>query len=207
MTGQEAEEGKGCVLVLGIAFGAAGAWLYFDGRWIVGSVAALLALLLFVAVFSKAKGPVAQCPYCFATIKVFAAAAPEIQCAGCWEYFVAHDNALHPLDPSTVSETPQYETPLFANARWPNACVGCGDAPTRFDRISGASVSLAHLVVGQVVVGSKTVRGVPYCDTHRDRIAVSVSQTRRVCLRWSSVRMMRRYLSANRQAREILTDN
>jgi hypothetical protein len=105
---------------------------------------------------------------------------------------------LGPLDPNTSSDTPRFESPLFENARWPKACVGCGAPPTRLDDVSGRTLSAGHLVLARVAVQSVRVHGIPYCEAHRNCVHAKVGQDRRVRLRWSSLRMMRRYLAANR---------
>ena len=40
--------------------------------------------------------------------------------------------------------------------------------------------------------------GIPYCDKHRDTLALRVGSDKKLFLRWTSLRMMRRYLAANR---------
>jgi hypothetical protein len=52
---------------------------------------------------------------------------------------------------------------------------------------------MGHL---QIIRGS--VSGIPYCGKHRDRLALKVGGDKKLRLQWSSLRMMRRYLAANR---------
>jgi hypothetical protein len=121
--------------------------------------------------------------------------AKPLQCTRCWEYAARDSDRLRPLDPSTVSSTPTFRAPIFKNARWPKACVGCGAEPTRFGR-----VTTYGLIVAQILIAMRIPRGVPYCDVHRDLVHLDIALSREVYLRWTSLGMMRRYLAANRQS-------
>lgn len=186
-------------LAIGLPLGAVSAALFVYGHWFWGTIAGILALLMLAASVGK-KSRVAACPYCSATIVVaLEDSSDPLQCERCHEYSAVGAGALAPLDPNTISETPRFESPLFANARWPKACVACGAPPTRLDDTKGRSVSAGHLLVGRVAVRSAEAQGIPYCEKHRDGLEVKVGQDRSVRLRWCSLRMMRRYLHANRQ--------
>jgi hypothetical protein len=52
---------------------------------------------------------------------------------------------------------------------------------------------MGHL---QIVRGS--ISGIPYCDIHRDKMSLNVGSDEKLFLWSSSLRMMRRYLAANR---------
>jgi hypothetical protein len=43
-----------------------------------------------------------------------------------------------------------------------------------------------------------SVSGIPYCEKHRDQIQLKIGSDKKMIMCWSSLRMMRRYLAANR---------
>jgi hypothetical protein len=53
-------------------------------------------------------------------------------------------------------------------------------------------------LVGHLQVIRGSVKGIPYCDKHRDKLALKVGSDKKLLLQWTSLRMMRRYLAANR---------
>ncbi|MBI3662609.1 MAG: hypothetical protein HY234_06110 [Acidobacteria bacterium] len=109
------------------------------------------------------------------------------------------------MPPDTISETPKFVAPVFDGAAWPNACVARGAAPTRYDELKSTSMNVAALALGRVRAMSGTVSGVPYCDQHKDCVDLSVRQDRKLELKWSSLRMMRRYLALNRSREAMRT--
>jgi len=196
-----ADARKHTLTALAFAFvsGAGAGALFVYGHWIWGTIVGLVAFLFLAAAFGK-KSRVAACPFCSATMVItLEDGSDPLQCEKCWEYSAMVSGQLTPLPADTISEQPKFETPLFESSRWPKACVACGAPPTRLDEIKGRSLAAAQLVVARVAVQSARVQGVPYCDAHRDSVQVKVQQDRKVRLRWSSLRMMRRYLAANRR--------
>jgi hypothetical protein len=187
------------LLIVAVVAGVGATALFKSGHWVWGSVVGLFAALFAVGAFSK-KARVAACPFCSTDITVtFEESRDPLQCETCWDYSMYDGSVLRPLDPATTAPTPTFDAPLFEDARWPKACVACGAPPTRLDDASGRTMNAAMLVVGRVSVSSAQAAGIPYCADHKDAVHVKVQQDRRVRVLWSSLRMMRRYLSANRR--------
>jgi hypothetical protein len=192
--------GRGCGFVaVGVLFGILAAVLYAQGYWILGTLVALFALFFLAAAFA---GPprVAACPFCSYLISVDdEKSSRPLQCSRCFEYSSMQEGELRALDPDSVSETQEFEVPLFMDARWPRACIVCGAEPTRVDDLSRLNVAASHLILGRLTLQQARVVGIPYCEAHKDGLKVK-TRDREVLLRWRSLRMMRRYLAANRQA-------
>jgi hypothetical protein len=143
---------------------------------------------------------VGACPYCAATIPVSDEESREpLQCERCGDYSSYDGKVLRPTDPSTTSDVPRFDAPLFKDARWPKACVACGAPPTRLDDSTGRTLNAGTLLLARVSVSSAQATGIPYCELHKDAVQVKVRQDRSVRVLWSSLSMMRRYLKANRQ--------
>lgn len=181
-----------------LALGAFFLWRYGHPIWagIIGAVAALFGAMVF-----SPMALVASCPFCGSTITGLLedTEEQELQCEKCFEYSLQKRGSVRPLDPAAVSEVPRFECPSFDGARWPKACVACGAPPTRLDDVAKRSVNATMLVVGRLNVMKGSVEGVPYCDAHRDNLELVVKQDKSLRLRWSSLRMMRRYLALNRR--------
>jgi hypothetical protein len=102
-------------------------------------------------------------------------------------------------DPKAVSEVPKFVSPVFDSGVWPKGCVACGEPPTRLDEVKTHSVSYGNLAFGRLWVTSGKAKGIPYCEKHRDAVALKIDQQKRVTLEWCSLPMMRRYMAVNRK--------
>ena len=74
----------------------------------------------------------------------------------------------------------------------------CGAEATVLDDLNKTKIKLGRLLVGRLSVASGSVRGVPYCDEHKDSNAVSLDiqdDTLRVV--FSDYEMLQRYLAVN----------
>jgi hypothetical protein len=122
--------------------------------WNRGGAIGLFAL---VAAFSGSLLR-ATCPYCAANIATILnrAEGRQVRCENCSEYSTVNASLLRPLDPATTSDTPKFESPIFRNGAWPNACVACGEVPVRVDDLSKTTVGVLPAVMGhlQIVRGS-----------------------------------------------------
>lgn len=173
-------------------------WLLHHGFTFYGISAGLVGVFAVIAAFvgSTEKG---ACPFCGASLSVLdRTEGRKVRCEKCSEYSIVNAGLLRPADPVTVSDKPEFETPAFRNGVWPKGCVACGAAPVRLDDLSTTSVGGAALLVGALQVMRGSVKGVPYCAQHRDKLALKVTSDKKLLLRWTSLRMMRRYLAANR---------
>jgi hypothetical protein len=195
-----AEKVKAALLLLaiGVALCAASLWLWRSGHSFYGFVAGAIGLFGVVAAFSGSTLQ-AACPYCATSIGTILdrTQGRQIRCENCSEYSVVNAGLLRPLDPATKSDTPKFESPVFRNGAWPKACAACGEAPVRFDDLSKTSVGLAPALMGHLQIVRGAVKGIPYCAEHHDQLSLSVGIDKKLYLRWTSLRMMRRYLAAN----------
>jgi len=64
--------------------------------------------------------------------------------------------------------------------------------------VAGAARLLTGTPGLAVFSNKQATIGIPYCEQHRDAVALSFDWTKKPILTWSSLRMMRRYLAANR---------
>ena len=185
----------------GLAGCALGWWLLHNGSPIRGTVIGLLGLFCVIAGFGP-KSLTAACPYCGAKIDSISRKdrgdGEQVRCEKCSEYAVVNAALLRPLDPATTSEKPKFESPVFKNSVWPRGCVACGETPVRFDDLSKTSLNAPAAVLGVIRVARGSVTGVPYCDKHRDNISLKVNRDKKLIMSWTSLRMMRKYLAANR---------
>jgi hypothetical protein len=185
----------------GLALCAGSWWLLHNDYTFWGVVAGAVGLFCIVAGFSP-KTLKAACPYCGASINTIPrkdrGEGRHIHCEKCHEYSTANAGILRPLDPNTTSETPVFESPVFQNSVWPKGCVACGEPPLRLDDLSKTTVGAAHALMGRIAIVRGSVSGIPYCDKHRDKLSLKIGVDKKLILCWTSLRMMRRYLAANR---------
>jgi hypothetical protein len=185
----------------GLALCAGSWWLLHNGYMFYGISAGACGALFVIAALGGTN-LTAACPYCGASIDTIATKdrgeGKQIHCEKCYEYSTVNTGILRPLDPATTSETPKFESPVFRNCVWPKGCVACGEAPVRFDDLSKTTVGGVQALMGHLAVIRGSVSGIPYCDKHRDKVSLKVSSDKKLWLCWTSLRMMRRYLAANR---------
>ena len=132
-----------------------------------------------------------------------------LRCEQCGEYFQAANKVVKPLDAATFSDSPKFESAVFKQGSMPNACAACGATATRLDTVTTSSVNntLAAVGAARLMTGAPGVAvfsskqasiSIPYCDQHRDKVAIGFDWRKRPVLTRSSLRMMRRYLAVNR---------
>lgn len=172
---------------------------------VAAGILGVLGALLLVSAFSK-KSPVAPCPFCDAAITGILtepAKPQEVRCPRCYEYSVVSGGKVRPMDPGISNDTPRFRSPVFENAVWPPGCVACGAPPTRYETLKDRSVNAVGLVVGRLLVTTASLTNVPYCDVHRNAVELSIGQSRKMNLKWCSLRMLRHYLAANRGKKSL----
>jgi hypothetical protein len=206
--------------------------IFIGGSYLLGITWLVYAFLIFFSLaililLSAIKAPVGACPFCGGLIERYNRLRPEpVCCEQCGEISKFENERFSPYDPATVSEKPIFRSALFENAIWPNGCVQCGAAPTRFDVAKGVRYQarrLATPLASSLFLPhpAAMATGVPYCAQHRDAIEVippkemfawtpwkyfrgfeeRMEARRRASLLWRSLPMMRRYLEANRRAK------
>jgi hypothetical protein len=186
------------MLGIGIALCAASWWLLHHGVVFYGMVAGAIGLFCVIGAFfgSNLK---ASCPYCNGAMDVLdRKEGRRVRCEKCNEYSTVNAGLLRPIDPATTSETPEFESPVFRGAVWPNGCVACGAPPARFDDLSKTSLGGGAALLGALQVVRGSVKGIPYCDQHREKLSLKVTGDKKMYFRWVSLRMMRRYVAANK---------
>lgn len=192
-----------------IVFAIAGAF-YWNGHPVPAYCLGAFGALLLVSLFTR-KSDVGQCPFCMNQFRVTIAVSKDglLRCDHCGEYSEILDKIVKPLDPSTYSESPKFESPMFQQGSMPNACVACGAPATRIDTVTKSSLnktlavaSAARLVSGTpglaVFRNKQASITVPYCDQHKDKLLLHFDWRKRPVLTWCSLAMMRRYLAVNR---------
>jgi hypothetical protein len=185
-------------LPLGTALCSASWWLFHHGFTFYGISAGLVGVFAVIAAFAGSAEK-AACPFCGASMDVLdRTEGRKIRCEKCSEYSGVNAGLARPLDAATISEKPEFESPAFRNGIWPKGCVACGAPPVRLDDLSTTSIGGAAVLVGVLQVMRGAVKGVPYCANHRDKLALKATSDKKLFLRWTSLRMMRRYLAANR---------
>lgn len=192
----------GILLAAAVVCGGASWFLLGHGRYIWGTILGAVGLFCLVAGLGP-KNWTAACPHCGADIDTIdagkAAEGKPVRCDGCSEYSTVTDGMLHALDPAATSaDKVAFESPAFRGGSWPDGCVACGAPPVRFEDVSKLSVGGPELLLGGVGVSRGSVKGVPYCGQHKDLLALKVDVDKKLRIRWASLRMMRRYLAANR---------
>lgn len=196
--------------VLAAIFIVAGAICFWMSHSAAGYVLGGLGLVFLFSIFSK-KTDVGQCPYCMAQFRDSKLTVKDglLRCEQCGEYSQVANMTVKPLDPTTYSNSPKFESAVFKQGSMPNACASCGAPATRLDTVSTSSMnktlavaSAARLMTGTpglaVFSNKQASVGIPYCDQHRDAVALGFDWRKKPILTWCSLRMMRRYLAVNR---------
>jgi len=191
---------KNFVLMLGIGvvLCVVSWWLLHNGFLFYGISSGAIGLFCVIGSFfcSVKKS---SCPYCGGALDILdLREGRRVRCEKCNEYSTVNVGLLKPLDPATISETMEFESPVFRSSLWPNGCVACGAQPVRFDDLAKTSLGGAAALLGHVQVLRGSVKGIPYCDKHKEKLGLKVTGEKKMFFRWSSLRMMRKYVAANR---------
>ena len=189
----------GLCLGIAVGFGAVSWLLLHFGFRLYGFGAGAVGVFAVIAAFGGSTLK-STCPYCNSSIDSILnrEEGREVQCEKCFEYSTVNVGILRPMDSAARSETPKFESPVYKKGIWPNSCVACGEAPVRCDDLSKTSVGALPALVGHLQIVRGSVSGIPYCEKHRDSLGLKVRSDKRMFLQWTSLRMMRRYLAANR---------
>ena len=182
---------------LGVVFLIAALIVYkYSWFWVV---LAVIGIALMFAAFGK-KTLVTRCPFCGGKIGGILnnRTSQVVRCSECFEYSMVEADRTRACEPDSKSDKPRYWSPVFEGAVWPDACVECGASPTRHDAITDTNLNVLALGIGVAMLSRASLSNVPYCDAHKDAVQLSYSQTKRMDLRWKSLRMMRHYLAVNR---------
>jgi hypothetical protein len=205
----KAKDNFNMAILAGI-FILAGAVCFWMNHSVVGYVLGGLGMVFLFSIFSK-KTDVGQCPFCMTEFRDSNLTIKDglFRCEQCGEYSQVANKTVKPLDPNTYSNSPKFESPVFKQSTMANACAGCGAPAVRLDTVNASSMNKTLAVAGAarlltgtpglaVFSNKQATIGIPYCEQHRDAVALSFDWTKKPILTWSSLRMMRRYLAANR---------
>jgi hypothetical protein len=203
------------LIIMGGIFLAAAVICFITRHPVAGGVVGVLGLALLLSVFSK-KAAVGQCPFCMAQFRDTKLVVQDglLRCEQCGEYSEVGNNTAKPLDPTTYSASPKFECALFKQGSMPNACASCGAVATRIDTVTTSSMNKTLAVAGaaRLMAGAPGLAifsnkqasiSIPYCDQHRDAVALRFDWRKRPVLTWCSLRMMRRYLVVNRGKQKV----
>jgi hypothetical protein len=214
---RSAESAKKNRMVLGVLavvlLAGAGLALY-RGWTAAGIILGVLGLFFGIAALSK-MAKVAHCPYCDAEAWPIGSKVTQalLRCPECGEYSQYAGGKVRAYDPLAVAAAPKFESVVFKNGGFPNACAACGAPATRVDEVSTSKIDgstaalsgarLAHaLATGSPALlllrRTQASINVPYCEKHRGAVQLKIDMQKRPVLVWSSYRMLRRYLAANR---------
>jgi hypothetical protein len=196
--------------VMAAIFIVAGAVCFWMKHSVAGYILVGLGLVCVFSIFSK-RTDVGQCPFCMAQFRESTMTVKEglLRCEKCGEYSQVANKTVKPLDPATFSNSPKFESAVFKQGSMPNACASCGAPATRLDAVSASSLNKTLAVAGtaRLMTGAPGLAifsnkqasiSIPYCDQHREAVALSFDWRKRPILTWCSLRMMRRYLAVNR---------
>ena len=193
--------------ILGTAFvGAVGIGLYMwlEIVWLTIVVWVVAVLVLVMGLIGAFKDLIAQCPYCGKLIGTepdddlsISQEPKALRCRHCSEYLLVQNGEVRAHDPNGFDPNGTFESVCFKDNVWPRGCVVCGAWPTRYEHVYAGKLNAGALLVGQVSTSRGDVAGVPHCDQHKDGVALKIVDDK-LRLRWQSLRMMRRYLAANR---------
>src|SRR5450755_171411 len=180
------------LLGAGVGLCAASWWLLHNGYIFYGISAGAIGIFCVIAALGGTNLK-AACPYCGAKIDTIPrkdrGEGQQIQCEKCHEYSTANAGILRPLDLATTSDPPKFQSPVFRNSLWPKGCVACGETPVRFDDLSKTGVGGVEALLGRLQVTRGSVSGIPYCEKHRDKLALKIGIDKKLLLCWSSLRM------------------
>ena len=186
------------MLASGAVLCAVSWWLLHHSFIFYGISAGAIGLFCAIGAFFGSTKK-SSCPYCGSAVDVLdCKEGRRVRCEKCNEYSTVNASLLRPLDPATTSETQEFESPVFRGDVWPNACVACGAPPVRFDDLSKTSLGGGAALLGAMQVLRGSVKGIPYCDKHREKLGLKLTGEKKMYFRWSSLRMMRRYVAVNR---------
>jgi hypothetical protein len=179
----------------------------FLWAWVAYVGFALAALCAIVLVYGAFKGLVGQCPYCDQLVGAEASgdalyvedAAQAVWCKKCGEYLTLEKGTLRAHDPEVVSEELSFDSHVYKDGVWPQACVLCGGPPERHDDLRTTDISGIALLMGRLSVASGSVSGVPYCAAHSGAVKLKI-EDEQLRLRWRSLPMLRTYVHLNRTA-------
>jgi hypothetical protein len=198
---------KGAMVILGaivlggimVAIGKGLGW-----NWLVWTGAIIGGLLCVAGVFMGLKTQVALCPYCGSTVGLDMdndlATDDEnkpVECLKCHEWLLSNAGKLGPMDEAQFENlNGQARPPLFEDGRWPDECLTCGAATTRYDAMSKFSLDGWALLVGSISTRTAKVGDVPYCNLHADQVTLHFNDDKPV-FRFKELGPMRRYVSVN----------
>jgi len=90
---------------------------------------------------------------------------------------------LRPLDPSTKSECRNFESPVFKKAVLAERLCGLRRGSRAFaTNLSKTTVGAIPALMGHLQIIRGSVSGIPYCDEHRDKLALKVGSDKKAAL-------------------------
>ena len=105
---------------------------------------------------------------------------------------------IRPFKEADVTNQSEFKSPVFTSGNWPNECIACGNAVTRYSEAKNTSMNMGKLLLGRISVAWGSVKNVPYCDQHDDLVKLKIDDPDMLVL-FKDYSARRRYLAVNPQ--------
>jgi hypothetical protein len=146
--------------VIGAIFIVAATGCLWTKHPVSGYVLGGLGFVFLFSIFSK-NSDVGQCQYCMARFRETKLTVKDglLRCDQWGEYSQVVNKTAKPLDPTTYSNAPKFESAVFKQGSMPNACASCGALATRLDTITTGSMNKTLAIAGaaRLMIGAPGV--------------------------------------------------
>jgi hypothetical protein len=192
--------GAGIVFGILFAIGSANdiAWLRYTGMGLGGIIFIFAAIQAF-------KAQEAPCPYCGNALGKTSGVLLnpddenlQVECPHCFEWSISHQGEIRPFKEEDVKEKKEFTSPLFESGAWPNECIVCGNAVTKYAEARNTKLNMGKLLVGRISVAWGSIKNVPYCMEHDDKVKLKIDDPD-MLLVFQDYSARRRYLAVNPQ--------
>jgi hypothetical protein len=162
-----------------------------------------LATMLFEG-SSIFKSQHAACPYCSADIGKSSQDITredknvQLECPKCFEWLISNEGQLRAFKTEDLTDQKEFRLPVFENSKWPNECIVCGGAVTKYTEAKNTSMNVAKLLVGRISVSWGSIKNVPYCDQHDGAVKLKIDD-KEMFVDFNDYAARRRYLAVNPQ--------
>lgn len=148
-----------------------GFWGWFGGGFLLVAGWGSLIGNYFKVGWQPAVGP---CPQCGAQLH-FLTKKQYVRCHGCEALLRVEGTTLATVGGQIVSDAPEYPAPFVPGVSFPNACMLCGQPPTRTETVRWEKVRRkSSIVIATTYQITKIALQVPVCTQHLGRKAVAL---------------------------------
>jgi hypothetical protein len=174
-----------------------------NAKWPPYTGAGVALLIIVFEIPSIFKSQQAFCPYCGAIVGKDASGhitredvMVQKECSKCFEWLVSDGGQLRAFKTEDITEQKEFRVPLFKTGTWPNECIVCGNAVTKYSEAKNTKLNVAKLLVGRISVAWGSIKNVPYCELHDDAVKLKVDDPDMYLL-FNDYSARRRYLAVN----------